>query len=363
MGILHSKTRLKYKPLKSATAIRLAVIHPGSNDNPIECHLIHAKLGETAYEALSYEWKEASQNDPMIIVNDKRIIIRKNLYHALKQIRLPETYRYIWIDALCINQRKIKERNSQVQIMGQIYSGASKVIVWLGNAEDNSDNAIKMLQDVSAQVVLNHTQQISYEEYEDQLDQLSSDYKHEDWKALVALCQRPYWSRIWVLQEVHLAKSYEVRCGSRFIGGVEFQSSITLFSASVIKTDISADYCRIISQSAVAAHRLAKEISAENNTLRRWIIVTSSGGFVSKKPHDMIYALLGVSSDWQNGEVVLIPDYKKPLLDLFLDVVPIVKSKPPGTSAVKALRTLADLFKCTTDYRVKEILSQLPGTH
>ncbi|KAB8291751.1 hypothetical protein EYC80_006546 [Monilinia laxa] len=363
MGILNFKTKLKYKPLKSTTAIRLVVIHPGSGDNPMECHLIHTEVGETAYEALSYEWKESSQNGPMIIVNDKRIIIRENLYHALKQIRHPETDRYIWIDALCINQRKVKERNAQVQIMGDIYSGASKVIVWLGNAEDKSDDAIKMLQDISAQVVLKRTEQISDEEYENRLGHLSNNYSHKDWKALVALCQRPYWSRIWVLQEVHLAKTYEVRCGSKFIGGAEFQSSIAPFAAGVIKTDISSDYCRIISTSAVAAHRLAKDISSQSNTLRRWIIVTSSGGFISKKPHDMIYALLGVSRDWQNGEVALIPDYKKPLLDLFLDVVPIVKSKPPGINAKKALRELAKLFKCTTDARVKEILSQLERTH
>ncbi|KAI9650393.1 hypothetical protein NHQ30_000407 [Ciborinia camelliae] len=359
MGASNSKSRLKYKHLASATSIRLVVIHPGSGATPLECHLLHTQLGEMGYEALSYEWKEASDDDPSIIVNGKNITVRKNLFDALKQIRLPKTDRYIWIDALCINQTCVKERNAQIQIMGQIYSGASRVIVWLGNAMDDSDTAMTMLQDITAQVVLRKNHRISDEEYDHQLGQLSNDYDHKDWKSLVALCQRPYWSRIWVLQEVHLSKSYEIRCGDKFIDGTDFQHSIVHFSGGIIKTEISAEYCRLISQSAMATQRLAKEISPEGNTLRRWIIATSSTGFVSTNPHDMVYALLGVAGDWQAGKIVLVPDYDKPLLDLFFDAVRIVEAKPIGTSSTKALRMLAERFGCTTDPSVKKFLSEL----
>jgi hypothetical protein len=41
---------------------------------------------------------------------------------------------YLWIDAISINQETLEERNHQVGIMGEIYSRAECVIIWLGRA-------------------------------------------------------------------------------------------------------------------------------------------------------------------------------------------------------------------------------------
>ncbi|KAF7932257.1 hypothetical protein BELL_0282g00080 [Botrytis elliptica] len=353
------RAKLKYRPLVSRTAIRLVVIHPGSGDEPIRCHLIHTKLGEIAYEALSYEWKEESNDDPMINVSGENITVRKNLHDALVHIRLPETGLHIWIDALSIDQSDISERNAQIKIMGQIYSGALSVIVWLGNAAENSDTAFRMLKEIAARAILRRSDATNYNEHINQLIQLFDGFDHEEWKALVALCQRPYWSRIWVLQEIHLAKSYKVHCGKKSIDGNAFQYSIAIFSDGRMKTDKSTEYFRIITESAVSAHRLAKDLPPPFHTLRRWISATSFGGFVSTNPHDMIYALLGVSSDWQDGRVILIPNYTKPLPDLFFDVVRILMAKPLGDHSIKILNRLAERFECTTDPRVKKFFTDL----
>ncbi|KAF5871170.1 putative ankyrin repeat and sam domain containing protein 6 protein [Botrytis fragariae] len=169
-----------YFQINQGTAIRLVVIHPGSGDEPIRCHLMHTKLGERAYEALSYEWKEESDDDPMINVNGGDITFRKNF-------------------------------------------GALRVIVWLGSAAEKSDTTLRMIKEIAVLAVLRTTDRKSNEEhYCNQLGQLSGGSNHEYWKALVALCQPPYWCRIWVLQEIHLAKSYEVHCGKKSIGSSGF---------------------------------------------------------------------------------------------------------------------------------------------
>lgn len=74
----------------------------------------------------------------------------------------------------------------------------------------------------------------------------------------------------------------------------------------------------------------------------------------------MVYALLGVSGDIKTA---LRPDYDEPLPDLFFDAVQIIKSKPVETSAIKALRVLAESFECTTDPSVKAFLSKLEVTY
>ena len=110
---------------------------------------MYTKLGAMDYEAWSYERKNESDDSPTIGVNDKDVIVRKNLHDVLVQIRLSEAERHIWIGALSINQSDIKERNAQIEIMGQIYSGALLVIVWLSNAAENSDTAFEVLEGIA----------------------------------------------------------------------------------------------------------------------------------------------------------------------------------------------------------------------
>ncbi|KAH6711201.1 hypothetical protein BKA61DRAFT_488615, partial [Leptodontidium sp. MPI-SDFR-AT-0119] len=54
------------------------------------------------YEALSYAWGNEDANES-IIIDGKSLAIRSNLAAALRQ--------RIWIDAICINQADVDERN------------------------------------------------------------------------------------------------------------------------------------------------------------------------------------------------------------------------------------------------------------
>ncbi|TGO41147.1 hypothetical protein BHYA_0026g00540 [Botrytis hyacinthi] len=260
METSHPRPKLKYRSLVFRTAIRLVVIHPGSGDEPIRCHLIHTKLGEMAYDALSYEWKEESNDDSMINVNGENVTVRKNLHDVLVHIRLPETALHIWIDALSIDQSDTSERNAKIKIMGQIYSGTLRVIVWLGNAAENSDTALRMLKEIATHATLRRTDATNSDEHSNQLIKLFNGFDNEEWKALVALCQRPYWSRIWILQEIYLAKSYRVHCGKESIGDSDFHDSIAIFHYEKMKTGNTTEYFHIITESAVSAHRLAKNL-------------------------------------------------------------------------------------------------------
>ncbi|KAJ9604268.1 hypothetical protein H2200_011102 [Cladophialophora chaetospira] len=111
-----------------------------------------------------------------------------------------------WIDAICIDQQSIRERNHQVQQMGQIYSGASEVIVWLGLEIKSRSLAIDFLltNKVGRQKALASRKS----------DESKHDLAERICDHLVALCHDEYWDRTWIIQEFLLARRVIIMSGT-----------------------------------------------------------------------------------------------------------------------------------------------------
>jgi hypothetical protein len=126
--------RRTHQPL-TGDIICLLTLQPGLFNDPIHCQLEQVSLSAGhSYEALSYAWGDAKDTSPMIL--DRTLYyITKNLECALRYFRYKESLRVLWIDAICINQNDLDEKSEQVLIMGEIYSRATKVYAWLGEAD------------------------------------------------------------------------------------------------------------------------------------------------------------------------------------------------------------------------------------
>jgi hypothetical protein len=191
-----------YKPLKESDEIRLLRLHPRTPDWVLKCTIEHAKLSETPkYEALSYMWGEeanrGSKNLHTVQIEGTSLRVKENLRAALRQLAPREnTSRLMWIDAVCINQEDDREKGHQVELMGRIYSQASKVIVWLGEADSTSSLAVSVISISSVS---------DYSSAAEKLKKLS---------AVLKLCRREYWTRLWIIQEVLLAADIILCCGS-----------------------------------------------------------------------------------------------------------------------------------------------------
>jgi len=124
-----------------------------------------------------------------IQVGDGQFNVTTNLDSALRYIRLPDRERVIWVDAICINQRDLQEKGSQVEMMRQIYTTAVQVLVWLGE-EGNAKLALDLLNIVDRA-----------KEYTEQAKALLRD--DAEWNACHSLFyERSWWRRTWILQEV-----------------------------------------------------------------------------------------------------------------------------------------------------------------
>jgi hypothetical protein len=144
-----------YSPLDTndTDAFRLLKVLPGVWDAPIQCILIHhiRSAPRIPYEALSYTWGDFNPTEE-IFINGRLFLVTPNLKSALQNLRSDNMstkgIRTLWIDAICIDQSELSERNHQVRQMQEIYAGAERVLVWLGPASGDSGTAIRFIKTV-----------------------------------------------------------------------------------------------------------------------------------------------------------------------------------------------------------------------
>jgi hypothetical protein len=142
-----------YQPLqKDELEIRLLAIHPCDKDGRIECSLYHSHLHEDLkFKALSYVRGDPTKTEE-IIINGHITHVGTNLASALRHILATgasNILKTLWTDAIYINQKDIKERGHQVQLMGTLYSYATLAISWLGLEAENTTFALELVPRVT----------------------------------------------------------------------------------------------------------------------------------------------------------------------------------------------------------------------
>ena len=180
------------------------------------------------YVALSYCWGDARMTR-VIIVNGCRLDVTANLEAALRQLRDSHCIKQgfkIWADAICIDQSNLEERGQQVGRMRDVYSLAWHVVVWLGVDANDSSLAMTAVKHLSARMAMVDPMNGLYRKSRSidarPLFVIWSTYKSSMrkavYRALYHLLTRPYWRRLWILQEVALGgRASPVLCGSQCV--------------------------------------------------------------------------------------------------------------------------------------------------
>jgi hypothetical protein len=200
---------------KDALEIRLLELLPGSQNDPIECTLLTTTLkDETWFEALSYTWGDPQGPRGSISIDRVQISVSQNLFDALSHLRNDIQSRTLWVDAICINQTDLLEKTHQVQLMARIYSSAHRVIIWLGLEEDDSGFFMDTLQQLAERKIDSNAGVLRSERF---------------WRSFKAFTDRPWWWRVWVVQEAAMAaKDPVIYCGFLTISWELLQPDILL---------------------------------------------------------------------------------------------------------------------------------------
>ncbi|KAB2104994.1 hypothetical protein AG0111_0g7166 [Alternaria gaisen] len=320
-----SSAAFVHEPIDQAVQeIRLISIIPETT-GPIRCNLIHVNLQSNPtpeYRALSYVWGPPSPVQE-IQVNGHRFLVRQNLYDFLCAFRerlykfrggngYEDEVQWLWIDQVCINQALTGERNHQVKMMSDIYQRATYVYVWLGKSNDSTEAVMKALKS-------------NYRRYHDpepltkrsktpsKISRDGTSMQAEDSISISALRHffgNPYWLRLWIVQEIMLARYIRVICGETLLSwdelkrfcsstlpNVYFDENVYIEKNVYIEENVYLGYDVPLQVKWLADHAL----SARHYSYAELLVTFSASQ--CGNPRDRVFGLQGLIPDAERAEI------------------------------------------------------------
>lgn len=302
----------RYMPL-NAGEIRMVEIEAGLGSSVIRCAIVHDQLNKyrahssddrfgTTYEALSYTWGNSTKKESIELFDRcssrsrditgnaqsfRWLHVTSNCAAALRRLRHKSEKRRVWIDAICIDQSNIAERNSQVRLMAQIYRNARRAIVYLGDASVKESDAISTL------IYLHQSKSLCV-----------SDLLHDERVGAVQhLLARPWFSRIWVLQEVYMATSAVALFG---VGSYSWTNLVSMLHESK----------RLLWNLIQIPLPYAIQVQDDNLCAKNLFdLLCRSRHCAATDPRDKYFALLSMVEDAETND--LAADYSKDVSDIF----------------------------------------------
>jgi hypothetical protein len=327
-----------YQRLSSpAEQIRLVEIHDSSDTSEVVS--ITIKIWDLAsvppYRCVSYTWGEHVFED--IIIDTQLCRVRQNCYYALWQIREQRFPGPIWIDSLCIDQENLSEKAVQIQLMAKIYTQASLLFACVGAHADLTEVLIENVHRKKRAEYAALQSSLSECEQDEEMDANLNEMQGWDiWletldeqtlcslrSALTHFVSRPYWSRVWVVQEIALSEGkILILCGTDAIVWDDLELILQLVGegkahalddapaperlwtdAESIPLAIEVGFLNILN----GAH------SESLDTLVRRTVMS-----LCSDPRDHIYGILS-PVEWSQEPI--LPDYTKSHFDLAMEVI------------------------------------------
>ncbi|KAI1375136.1 HET-domain-containing protein [Hypoxylon crocopeplum] len=325
----------EYTPLdRPDRQIRLLTIYPGSWNNKIECSLQVASIDDQpSYEALSYVWGDSINRKP-IRVDGRTVEVTQNLFFALRRLRSTKSPRVMWVDAICINQDDKKEKSAQVAMMGTIYTCCEKATLWLGEDMDALRNAgcsSRPPMSLHARRAFELLRILGQDRHYNELPcYISTDHDHSlrvhpdfraHFKGLGVVFDAPWFTRIWVVQEMALPGEVEFVFSSETCTYDVFRS----FNAQTIKhmRNCCTDWVPGLWEDPLAYPILddvatiqdplvyTREAVDRGEKLSLVFLRNTFWNLDATDQRDLFYGLLGLATDWGDTKP-LIPDYSLP---------------------------------------------------
>ncbi|KAE8372163.1 heterokaryon incompatibility protein-domain-containing protein [Aspergillus bertholletiae] len=256
------------------------------------------------YEALSYAWGTAPETEDSSC-NGAQFRISRTLGQALRGIYSYSGEGWIWVDAICINQTDAVEKAHQVAGMGELYSCAEQVLIWLGEAADQSDLACALLPELTEKIWALKESERGWRPLSTD-DIVSEGFPHPDdslWRAVFLLYSRAWFQRLWIVQEVVLARECVFLCGTAQIDWAVIVNFAIATSKSIFVGNIAGLHIKTMGDDLVSrstngirlirnARRLKaglEETEKENDGLQGTMDIMQSQGASVKV--DYVYAV------------------------------------------------------------------------
>lgn len=348
-----TQTSFTYQPLPEGEWFRLLRVHPGAQEDHLRCELIQHQLKDAPpYKALSYVWGSMVM-DSEITCSDHTIWTTSNLFQGLRRIRDLSQGINVWADAICIDQSATIERGHQVDLMGKIYATADEVLVWLGEDDQGtSEHAFGSLVEINTAIRTEAEHDLSaFDEqsyngqhyaraFKSVKSMITSNLSAKSKDSVIQLYNLSWFKRVWVLQEVGLAKVATAIWGSSKIDFAHIALFI-LFCNNIggLKQVVGSEIMDAISggpwhavwnvwctfdndgwvYETLPLRYMARWITSSCNT-DFVLVLEASRLFEATNALDHIYAFLGHPKASFGSDQLFSADYSMQIADLNRDV-------------------------------------------
>jgi hypothetical protein len=286
----------RYPPIKGET-IRLLLVFPGNDNDSLVCGIFSTGIySSPPYNAISYAWGDPKPTRNLML-NGEHFCATESSHQALRAVRQQDSGILLWIDSICIDQSNADEKGHQVHRMSLIYSRAHQVIAWLGEPVQDVSKAFSLLNAfelllprISVEGGCIHQVWTAFDQF----------FDTANLKALGNLFALPWFTRLWVLQEVILARSLQLRCGlfratwSSLYLMMDVWKSVYHKNPTMQKEELSFGGKGIFYFMMALVD--ADFQSARSNNIRLSLVklTTQSALLKASNPKDRIYGLLGL---------------------------------------------------------------------
>lgn len=299
--------------------------------------------GTFDYAALSYCWGD-SLATKTICCNSQKISVSEHLFAALLRIEARSWFdSMLWVDRIYINQEDVEEKEFQVSRMSTIYSNAEEVFIWLGEEDEETPVAFEVLKRLKRfHLSLPNRQENWFE------DAIRAGPKHglappvtpftrHPWWCLISLLHRPWFRRIWIVQEVAVSRKATVTCGRHSMDWDGFHISISTMAylLSGLGSEFNLEVVPLVASFPAAIEASRKSVTdSEKKTLLTLLI--DHHLFEAKDPRDKIYALFGIAADTSLEGLDI--KYNVDARDLYWQVAEVLIKKSKNLDVLRGIR-------------------------
>ncbi|CAI6094252.1 unnamed protein product [Clonostachys chloroleuca] len=349
--------------------IRLLTVQPATNITDkldVSWSISNLDDKEIKFSALSYCWGAPLDTVEMMVSSDLEpekkttFDINPTVDLALRRLRRSDQVLHIWIDAICINQENYEERSRQVGLMRDIFSRAERVHIWLGEGHDGVDACLRIarnvynynLKDCPGGTDCNcdgTRHSLTFKDVDTLAESkrargLLPTFHHmdevfrllepsfpdnvADWAGgskatslatlMVGLISNPWFSRVWVVQEVLLSQQAFVHSSKEVIPWIELRQTSEWLEDPKF-THWHFDY-HIQSHTAMPA--IWKRLRTNKELPDILDVFLDGHDLRASDPRDKIFALLVFGNEThavQNLDKLIRPDYNKSTEQVFAD--------------------------------------------
>ncbi|KAK3938481.1 ankyrin repeat-containing domain protein [Diplogelasinospora grovesii] len=296
-----------YMPIPpSRGMIRLLRLFKGFPTDTIRCELFQTTLHQkecVTYEALSYTWGSATILEDITIwertegsaIKETKKKIGTNLHAALRYLRTETRDRVLWIDAICIDQSNEEEKTDQIGQMRLVYEEAEQVLIWLGQSNEDIDMIMDSMARLHKEASTNYVRlEIAGPIFRQQLEDTHSTEYLKLLNGFRELLRRPWFQRVWIIQEVASARAATIVCGSKSVQGHIFALMPPLLGLEV----------DILTQAVLDIFPgPSRKNSWWSDRRDLHILLNKFATSQATEGRDKVFALLGISSDARKSGV------------------------------------------------------------